>query len=134
MWAFGVTVFVLCTGKFPWREASLRDPDFARYVAGAPSRRHAHAWTSFSPALACLLRGAICVDVSKRFTIAEAREFIASHWLPSTAAHSNGCVSPSSGSVSSANGASPPPYSSPQLVYATPEDSPRLISSDSLKT
>lgn len=39
MWAFGATVFVMCTGKFPWREATLADKEFACYATGGAGTR-----------------------------------------------------------------------------------------------
>jgi serine/threonine protein kinase len=42
MWAFGATIFVMCTGKFPWREATLGDKEFACYATGGAGTRYQH--------------------------------------------------------------------------------------------
>lgn len=33
VWSLGVTLFVLCTGRFPWRAAAATDPDYSLWVA-----------------------------------------------------------------------------------------------------
>jgi serine/threonine protein kinase len=34
MWAFGVTLFVMCTGMFPWHKATVSDREFVAYMLG----------------------------------------------------------------------------------------------------
>ena len=48
VWALGVTLFFLLTGRHPWREASMRDSEFAQFRR----RELGHApWSSFAPQL-----------------------------------------------------------------------------------
>jgi hypothetical protein len=89
MWAFGATVFVMCTGKFPWREATLGDKEFACYAAGGSGPCHRARWASFSPALNMLLRNTMCIDTHKRWSATEARVFIEQHWGSSNASTSS---------------------------------------------
>lgn len=87
MWAFGATLFVMCTGKFPWREATLTDKEFAHFAAGGAGPCHRARWAAFSPALNTLLRHTMCIDTHRRWTATQARAFIEEHWGDGRASH-----------------------------------------------
>lgn len=67
IWSCGVILFVLLVGNTPWDEPTTASWEFEEYCR-ANGKSSDELWQKLPPEALSLLRGMICVDVSKRFT------------------------------------------------------------------
>lgn len=77
-WGFGICLFVLLAGDFPWLKPRCSDPDFAAFANG--HRTHA-AWSTFSRPMCQLLNALLDLDPAKRPSPAEIWPFFRLPWF-----------------------------------------------------
>eukprot|EP00128_Syssomonas_multiformis_P002695 Colp12_sorted_trinity150504_noHs@9275 len=78
IWACGVTVYVLLTGKFPWKLAdSPTDNDYQRF---AKEQFEGTTWGSFGDHVRTLLKGMLHANPSRRWTAHECLKYIDKHF------------------------------------------------------
>ena len=105
VWSFGVTLFVVGSGRLPFRVASVDSSTFRAFVCATqphiigdellapdtiawPARPTGGGWTwprSFSPALIHLLRGCLAVRPQERFSMQQVKShpwFANPRWVP----------------------------------------------------
>ena len=84
MWSFGITLFVLLAGDFPWTKPRRSDPEFASFCNG--ERRHV-AWKTFSQPMRQVLEALLHVDPKARPSPAEILPLFQLPWfIPEVAA------------------------------------------------
>ncbi|NXD74768.1 SBK1 kinase, partial [Eolophus roseicapillus] len=84
VWAFAVLLFCLCTGSFPWAEATGADADFQAFQAwqsGAEGAPLPGAWEGFGPAALEMLRRLLSLDPDRRSPAIEVRKYLALPWV-----------------------------------------------------
>ncbi|XP_035695449.1 serine/threonine-protein kinase SBK1-like [Branchiostoma floridae] len=83
VWAFGVLIFCMLTGNFPWENAEDRDCYFTEFVgwqkrttSGMPSQ-----WKKFTPRLMKFFRKSLEIKPEKRCQIREVYKYVHYDWL-----------------------------------------------------
>eukprot|EP00124_Ichthyophonus_hoferi_P001194 Ihof_evm4s57 gene=Ihof_evmTU4s57 len=80
-WSLGVLLFVMLTGKFPWKLACQQvDEEYCAWVGGKFGLSNKSHWLSFSPAVLLLLTNLLRVSPRKRWTAQQTRQHIEKMW------------------------------------------------------
>ncbi|XP_078064026.1 serine/threonine-protein kinase SBK1-like [Mustelus asterias] len=92
IWAFGVLLYSLLTGNFPWERTSMEDSlyrAFAGWQEGpaVPGRTPAQ-WRCFTPPAALMLRGFLALRAQDRPPLADIVRYLKRAWLHSPQAKS----------------------------------------------
>uniref|UniRef100_A0A8C5P6V1 Protein kinase domain-containing protein n=1 Tax=Leptobrachium leishanense TaxID=445787 RepID=A0A8C5P6V1_9ANUR len=69
VWAFGVVLFLLMTGMFPWEDATLEDRKYRRFVRwqqASPSKFTPYPWKKLPSALHSMFHSLLAVDITVR--------------------------------------------------------------------
>ncbi|XP_040215093.1 serine/threonine-protein kinase SBK1-like [Rana temporaria] len=88
VWAFGVIIFCLLTGKFPWRVAILDDGGYKRFVEWQNNFKMANppkAWKRVPPKIQRMFNGLLAIDYSKRSQSTEVLKYTNESWKEKTA-------------------------------------------------
>lgn len=108
-WAFGVLIFCILTGFFPWDRCMLSDDfyeEFAEWcqqpsIVDVPSQ-----WKKFSPAGLEMFSKMLTLDATQRCSVSEVKAFLGKDWLRTEATNGlvggdgkkvNGTISPNMG-------------------------------------
>ncbi|GCC45516.1 hypothetical protein chiPu_0029894, partial [Chiloscyllium punctatum] len=79
-WAFGVLLYGLLTGAFPWESAGPADPAYRAYArwnrAGAPAGACPPQWRPLAPPGSRMLRGLLCPWPERRVGVAEVMGYL----------------------------------------------------------
>ncbi|KNC82341.1 serine/threonine protein kinase [Sphaeroforma arctica JP610] len=80
VWALGVCLFCMCTGRFPWSEATDKCVGYRCYSA----REHTSQdlWLRIPAPAMVMLSHMLAIDVSRRWTINEVQAYLQSEWPP----------------------------------------------------
>ena len=86
VWALGITLFSMLTGRFPWGKATTDDVCFAQFVDWQTGRhsRVPELWTRFSPQLLELFHQLLSVDPKRRFPVTEVQRYLNEPWFRSS--------------------------------------------------
>ncbi|KAM5187067.1 serine/threonine-protein kinase SBK1-like [Mantella aurantiaca] len=83
VWAFGVLLYCLITGEFPWEEAMVEDKAFSRFAAWQ-NNIHYHdpptPWNTLPASLQSMLRSLLTVDYSKRSKSTAILQYMEKSW------------------------------------------------------
>ena len=78
-WAFGITVFCMLTGRFPWQSASTQSYEFVHFARhGEPSQNQAKHWARMPPFFRTLVENLLCVAPEDRWTMKEVAFYLSS--------------------------------------------------------
>lgn len=111
-WAFGVLIFCILTGFFPWDRCAPSDDfyqEFADWCCQQPSVADVPSqWRRFSPAALEMFSRMLALDATQRCSLSEVKEFVDKDWLKAGGANGlvgdgkkvNGTSSPSVGRCS----------------------------------
>lgn len=108
-WAFGVLIFCILTGFFPWDRCVLSDDFYEEFtdwcqqpaITDIPSQ-----WKKFSPAGLEMFSKMLALDATQRCSVSEVRAFLGKDWLKAEATDGlkegdskkvNGTISPNMG-------------------------------------
>ncbi|XP_062396068.1 serine/threonine-protein kinase SBK1 [Sardina pilchardus] len=108
-WAFGVLVFCILTGFFPWDRCAPSDDFYEEFadwsrqpsIADVPSQ-----WKRFSPAALEMFSKMLAVDAAQRCSVSEVKAYVEKDWLKAESSNglpwadgkkANGTISPSLG-------------------------------------
>eukprot|EP00123_Amoebidium_parasiticum_P010861 comp20368_c0_seq2/m.25734 comp20368_c0_seq2/g.25734 ORF comp20368_c0_seq2/g.25734 comp20368_c0_seq2/m.25734 type:complete len:137 (-) comp20368_c0_seq2:740-1150(-) len=84
MWAFGIIIFALLTGRFPWGEASNTNKEYLRNVNSSkcmsPREAARGSRRPIGPKMEILLRGICAVDPRERWTAQKVMEYVDENW------------------------------------------------------
>lgn len=69
VWALGIMIWSSLTGRFPWRHASVRCPEFNRYSSNTLNSKETQLWGRIPCTLRSLLRDMLAVQPSARPTL-----------------------------------------------------------------
>lgn len=69
VWALGIMLWSSLTGRFPWRQASVRCPEFNRYCSNTLNAKEMALWGRIPRKLHLLLRDMLAVQPSARPTL-----------------------------------------------------------------
>ena len=83
VWALGVTLFSMLTGRFPWGKATMDDVCFAEFVDWQTGRHSCvpELWTCFSPQLLELFHKLLSVDPKRRCPATEVQRYLDGPWF-----------------------------------------------------
>uniref|UniRef100_A0A8C4WMG7 SH3 domain binding kinase family member 3 n=1 Tax=Gopherus evgoodei TaxID=1825980 RepID=A0A8C4WMG7_9SAUR len=87
VWAFGVLLFCICTGCFPWDVAVSADPQFEEFGAWQNSTVPGEApapWRAFSTAAQEMFRRLLTLDPNRRSPAIEVHKYLPLVWLASS--------------------------------------------------
>jgi len=80
VWALGVVLFTLVTGRFPWTQAvKCMSAEYTRYCAGDFSF---HPWQTLHPTFITLLQMMLRCDPTQRATVEQIMTFVHEKWQP----------------------------------------------------
>eukprot|EP00061_Rhincodon_typus_P002202 g16867.t1 len=79
-WAFGVLLYSVLTGSFPWERTSSEDPLYRAYALwrqeGAPDASCPPQWRCFTPSASLMLGGFLCPRPDARSAVAEVLRYL----------------------------------------------------------
>eukprot|EP01134_Creolimax_fragrantissima_P005673 CFRG5673T1 len=81
VWALGVVLFCMLTGRFAWSESSSKCIGYRRYSAGDFSHV---PWDTIPHSQLTLLKNMLNINVKQRWTIEQVQEYMMKHWSHST--------------------------------------------------
>ncbi|XP_040214632.1 serine/threonine-protein kinase SBK1-like [Rana temporaria] len=83
VWAFGVIIYCLLTGKSPWRLASLDDDGYKRFVEwqnNVKMNNPPEAWRKIPTKIQRMFNGLLAIDYSKRSPSTKVLKYIRGSW------------------------------------------------------
>ncbi|KAM5194563.1 serine/threonine-protein kinase SBK1-like [Mantella aurantiaca] len=82
VWAFGVLLYCLITGEFPWEEAMVEDKTFSRFAAWQNIHYHEAPtpWNTLPASLQSMLRSLLAVDYTKRSKSTVILQYMEKSW------------------------------------------------------
>lgn len=87
-WAFGVVIFCILTGYFPWERCMESDDFYQEFADWGRTEERAEAeggipplWRRFTPEAMEMFAKLLAVDVGKRSTVGEVRAYVEKDWL-----------------------------------------------------
>ncbi|KAK2851023.1 hypothetical protein Q5P01_007299 [Channa striata] len=90
-WAFGVVIFCILTGYFPWEKCTDSDDFYLEFADWCSDEERATAedevpplWRRFTPEALEMFAKLLAVDVGKRGTVGEVRAYVEKDWLKKT--------------------------------------------------
>ncbi|ESO85810.1 hypothetical protein LOTGIDRAFT_195744, partial [Lottia gigantea] len=88
VWAFGVLIFCILTGNFPWESADIGDVYFKEFVLWQRRKtvKIPSQWRKFTPRFMRLFRKMLEIKPDKRCNINEVYKYMSNMWL-TTAKH-----------------------------------------------
>ncbi|XP_018534096.1 serine/threonine-protein kinase SBK1 [Lates calcarifer] len=94
-WAFGVVIFCILTGYFPWERCMDSDDFYQEFADWCRMEERPNTeedipplWKRFTPEAMEMFGKLLAVDVGKRCTVGEVRAYVEKDWLKK--AHGNG--------------------------------------------
>ncbi|KAF3696529.1 Serine/threonine-protein kinase SBK1 [Channa argus] len=93
-WAFGVVIFCILTGYFPWERCVDADDFYVDFADWCSKEERPDTdedipplWRRFTPEALEMFAKLLAVDVGKRCTVGEVREYVEKDWLKKTDAN-----------------------------------------------
>ncbi|XP_061760872.1 serine/threonine-protein kinase SBK1 isoform X2 [Nerophis ophidion] len=87
-WAFGVVIFCILTGYFPWDRCMDSDDSYQEFADWSKLGESANTeddipplWTRFTPEAMELFGKLLALDAEKRATVGEVRQYVEKAWL-----------------------------------------------------
>ncbi|XP_067089605.1 serine/threonine-protein kinase SBK1-like [Osmerus mordax] len=107
VWAFGVLLFCMLTGNFPWEKALPSDAFYQEFVRWQRRRSNVvpSQWRRFSDQALRMFRRLLSVDQERRGSVKEVFGFFSQTWMLDS---NSGNINGGSGAVSGGNAAAPP--------------------------
>ncbi|KAM3872179.1 serine/threonine-protein kinase SBK1 [Diretmus argenteus] len=91
-WAFGVVIFCILTGYFPWERCMDPDDFYQEFADWCRKEEKPKAeedfpplWRRFTPDAMEMFSKLLALDAGKRFTVGEVRVYVEKDWLKTTA-------------------------------------------------
>ncbi|XP_073472433.1 ribosomal protein S6 kinase 2 beta-like [Aquarana catesbeiana] len=87
VWAFGVTIYVLLTGKFPWQDTLPDDEEFKSFVVWQKNfevDNPPEAWREVSTGILRMFFDLLAIDSTKRSQSAEVLKYMGEIWKAET--------------------------------------------------
>ena len=83
VWAFGVLMFCMLTGNFPWENADIGDMYFNEFVTWQRRKttKIPSQWKKFTPRLLRYFRKALDIKTERRCEIREISKYLNDNWL-----------------------------------------------------
>ncbi|XP_066458269.1 serine/threonine-protein kinase SBK1-like [Eleutherodactylus coqui] len=83
VWSFGIVLYCLLTGEFPWQSAVFTDTAYSRFVEWQGNLENIEPpspWSRFPPGALKMFHGVLAIDCSKRSTSGEVLLFLEECW------------------------------------------------------
>ncbi|XP_067878246.1 serine/threonine-protein kinase SBK1-like [Heterodontus francisci] len=93
VWAFGVVVYSILTGYFPWERTSAEDPlyrAFARWQREAEPQETPPQWTCFTREARQMLKGFLALQAKDRSPVKEVMAYLKLRWIADSKAKPSG--------------------------------------------